>query len=126
MINYPLFFKTCDTFAYKHSFKELKSMMDQVKAEFRDHKVLANFIDNHDNNRFLSKNKNINILKNAALFTLFHEGIPIIYYGTEQEFNGVGDPGARECFFNSFKEKARLYVWFTKVISIRKNNNVKK
>lgn len=101
-------------------------MMDQVQKNFRDHKVLANFIDNHDNNRFLSKNSNVNILKNAALFTLFHEGIPIIYYGTEQKFNGVGDPGARECFFNSFNTKSELYTWFQKAIKIRKDNAVSK
>lgn len=124
MINYPLFFQTCDTFAYKHSFTELKDKMNEVKQEFRDHTVLANFIDNHDNNRFLSKNSNINILKNAALYTLFHEGIPVIYYGTEQKFNGVGDPGARECFFNSLDTSSPLYAWFQTVVGIRKSNQV--
>ena len=36
------------------------------------------------------------MLKNALAYTLTARGIPIMYYGTEQEFNGGNDPYDRE------------------------------
>lgn len=70
------------------------------------HKVLVNFIDNHDVARFLywaGQNQNDNspqrqraLLHNALLLLYTAEGIPCMYYGTEQEFRGGNDPSNRE------------------------------
>ena len=70
------------------------------------YKVLVNFIDNHDVARFLywaSQNKVDNsparqraLLHNALLLLFTAEGIPCLYYGTEQEFRGGNDPSNRE------------------------------
>lgn len=124
MINYPRYFKTIDTFAYNKSFTSLFYMMNQVKKAFKNNSLLANFIDNHDNDRFLSKNPDTTILKNALLFTLFSEGIPVIYYGTEQMFKGKGDPGAREVFFNSFNTSSPIFQWLKTTITVRKQHKV--
>lgn len=32
------------------------------------------------------------LLSNAMTFTFMSDGIPIVYYGQEQYFNGSGDP----------------------------------
>ena len=42
--------------------------------------------------KFSKKYKN----QNALTFTLTFRGIPIIHYGTEQEFDGCSDPDNRE------------------------------
>lgn len=41
--------------------------------------------------------------------TLTSVGIPIIYYGSEQYFNGGQDPYDREPMWNSFNRNSDLY-----------------
>ncbi len=68
--------------------------------------AMVNFLDNHDLPRFLFEFQRLNpsgdgeaALKNALLFLLTWDGIPCIYYGTEQLFSGGVDPGNREDMF---------------------------
>lgn len=44
----------------------------------------------------MNLNPSTRLLKSALTYTLFGVGIPIVYYGTEQEFNGGNDPENRE------------------------------
>jgi len=58
--------------------------------------VMVNFLDNHDLPRFLFEGATEGTLR-AALFYLFTwDGLPCIYYGTEQAFAGGVDPKNRE------------------------------
>jgi glycosidase len=58
--------------------------------------VLVNFLDNHDLPRFLFDVPDPAML-DAALFYLYTwDGIPCLYYGTEQGFRGGVDPKNRE------------------------------
>jgi glycosidase len=60
------------------------------------------FLDNQDNPRFLSSSEsgnNTNALKTALAFLYSSIGIPCLYYGTEQGFNGTTDPDCREDMF---------------------------
>ena len=125
MLNYPLYFSINDVFAYGNSFTGLANTLNEIKQEFRDHTVLGNFVDNHDHDRFLHLNSNVNDLKQALVFTLFTEGVPIMYYGTEQMFNGWGDPGSRESFFHSMNTSSPLYGYVQKVVGVKKTNKVR-
>lgn len=72
-------------------------------------KLLVNFLDNHDVSRYLSpvdacfttaesaKRK----LHNALSLLLTQDGIPCIYYGTEQDLAGGNDPANRERLFDT-------------------------
>jgi glycosidase len=63
---------------------------------------LVTFLDNHDNPRFLSSslaNNKIARLHAALVYQLTSLGVPCVYYGTEQYFNGGGDPYCREDMF---------------------------
>ncbi len=40
--------------------------------------------DNHDNARFLNANGDHKLYKAALVYSLYSEGIPIVYYGSEQ------------------------------------------
>ena len=66
------------------------------------------FLDNQDNPRFLStseSNDNTNALKAALAFLYTSVGIPCLYYGTEQGFDGTTDPNCREDMFaGEFKD----------------------
>ncbi|HLL20732.1 MAG TPA: alpha-amylase family glycosyl hydrolase, partial [Kofleriaceae bacterium] len=61
--------------------------------------VLVNFLDNHDLPRFLFQKPDPKVLDAALHFLLTWDGIPCIYYGTEQAFAGGVDPKNREDMF---------------------------
>lgn len=63
---------------------QISSAVAEEKTKFADTTVLGLFLDNHDNPRFLNIRNYPTALKNALAFILFAEGIPIVYYGTEQ------------------------------------------
>ena len=108
MLNYPLFFTLKDVFEENQSMDQIQNRLRE-EASFPDITLLGNFIDNHDNERFLHHTKDWTLLINALTFIIYLEGIPIIYYGTEQGFSGGDDPQNRECMFNSFNQSHFLY-----------------
>jgi hypothetical protein len=58
------------------------------------------FLDNHDHTRFLHAGRAAAERFDAALvFLLTSRGIPCLYYGTEQDFDGGRDPFNRENMF---------------------------
>jgi glycosidase len=65
-------------------------------------KLLVNFLDNHDVARFLfDSSGDLAALRNALTLLYTEEGIPNLYYGTEQEFSGGNDPANREVLWNT-------------------------
>ncbi len=65
-------------------------------------KSLVNFMDNHDVARFLFDAAGDKpALRNALVLLMSEEGIPCVYYGTEQDFAGGNDPSNREVLWNT-------------------------
>ncbi len=58
--------------------------------------VLVNFLDNHDLPRFLFPSSTVAQLRTALAYLYTWDGIPCLYYGTEQVFDGGVDPKNRE------------------------------
>jgi glycosidase len=95
---------------------------------------LVTFLDNHDNPRFLSSsgaNDNTNRLGVALEFLYTSRGIPCLYYGTEQAFDGTTDPNNREDMFDgqfeqgpslgdNFNETHPLYQLVAKLNNFRR------
>mmetsp|Transcript_22649 Transcript_22649/g.40779 ORF Transcript_22649/g.40779 Transcript_22649/m.40779 type:complete len:458 (+) Transcript_22649:168-1541(+) len=124
MLNYPLFFKIKDLFLYNHDMYEARSYMYSQSA-YPDQSVICNFVDNHDNARFLSINSNINRFKSALAWSLVTLGIPIVYYGSEQAFNGGNDPYNREPLWPYLtKTDSEMYVFLQKAVAYRKTEQV--
>ncbi len=66
------------------------------------YKAIVNFIDNHDVPRFLFDSQgDVPALRNALTLLFTEDGIPCVYYGTEQEFSGGNDPANREVLWNA-------------------------
>jgi len=63
--------------------------------------LLVNFIDNHDIPRFLFDKDSIPALKSALTYLYTEDGMPCLYYGTEQGFSGGNDPSNREPLWTS-------------------------
>ena len=59
--------------------------------------------------------------QNALTFTLTFPGIPIIYYGSEQEYSGCSDPNNREVLWPSrYNVNATFYMLIEKIVHARK------
>jgi glycosidase len=85
-------------------------------------KLLVNFIDNHDVDRFLfDAAGDVPALKNALALMYTEEGIPDLYYGTEQNFHGGNDPSNREVLWNTnFDTTGDTFTYIAKLARIRK------
>ncbi len=85
-------------------------------------KALVNFLDNHDVSRFLFDALGDKAaLKNALTLLMTEDGIPCLYYGTEQEFAGGNDPANREVLWNTgFARTPDTFQHFRKLSRIRR------
>ena len=127
MLNFPLYGALGDVFARGRPPAELAFRITSAqKLHARPHRM-ANFIDNHDVDRFLAAGSTA-ALKQAllALFTL--PGIPVIYYGTEQGFTqarasmfaaGWGSGGQ-----DHFDTAAPLYGFIQQAATLRRQQRV--
>ncbi|HWE28712.1 MAG TPA: alpha-amylase family glycosyl hydrolase, partial [Polyangia bacterium] len=108
-----------DQFARKEMDYAPMANDDGIGVAPRD--ALVNFMDNHDVTRFLFDKPSPAALQNALAFLFTEDGIPCIYYGTEQEFNGGNDPTNRERLWDTgFRTDGGTFQWIQKMIKIRK------
>jgi len=120
ILNYPLFFVLRSVFQQGQSMNGIQTYYQQASA-WPDQTLLGNFIDNHDNPRFLYQNGNVPAFQAAIAFTLSAVGIPIVYYGDEQEFSGGPSPACREVLWTSgYNTQADVYVFIQRIIAFRK------
>jgi len=137
VLDYPLYFKTKNVFAKASgNTKQLDDHYAAVAANYDalSQMRLVTFLDNHDQPRFLSRgqaNNNTNLLKVALVFLYTSPGIPCLYYGTEQAFNGETDPYDREDMFagqfkdgpsgvDSFNETHPLFQFVARLNNLRR------
>ena len=125
--NYPLYYSINDGF--KGDMTYLHEYFTEKRGVYQDATVLGVFIGNHDNPRFLHQDewnqRTKKQLDNASVFSVFWEGIPIVYYGDEQYFDGGGDPGCREALWESnFNTSTPLYQYYKQALNVRKKKEI--
>ncbi|HEY2518248.1 MAG TPA: alpha-amylase family glycosyl hydrolase, partial [Polyangiaceae bacterium] len=86
------------------------------------YKALVNFIDNHDVERFLFDAAGDKAaLQNALTLLYTEDGIPDLYYGTEQGFSGGNDPTNREVLWTTnFDTTGDFFTHIAKLARLRK------
>ncbi len=85
--------------------------------------MLVNFVDNHDIPRFLYEKDSVPALHNALVYLMTMNGIPCIYYGTEQQFDGGNDPFNREDMWDSgFDTSNPTFQHLQHLIELRKTH----
>lgn len=98
--------------------------------------LLVSFLDNHDLPRFMfdpstgAERADVGQLNAALSYLLTWDGIPCIYYGTEQRFHGGVDPKNREDMslgnpddgFAPWDESNETFKYVQGLISLRKNS----
>ena len=82
--------------------------------------ILVRFLDTHDGPRFLFDTPDPAILRQALGYLLTADGIPSIYYGTEQEFHGGNDPTNRERLWpTGFATGGTTFQWIAQLTRLR-------
>lgn len=120
LLNYPMYYSMLNFFIRGMSGNVIENSWKDVNHHFEDTSVLALFIDNHDQKRFLNHWGHWDRLKSALAFNFFAKGIPILYYGTEQGYSGDDDPHNREQLWPNFNVQHPLYRYIKKIIELRK------
>jgi len=120
VLNYAMFTALRNSFQNKGSMNGIEEYYERAKRTWADQSLLGNFVDNHDNNRFLADTDNIQGFKSALAFTLGAEGIPMVYYGDEHAYSGGKDPMNREAMFQDFKPESDIYGFLKKINLARK------
>uniref|UniRef100_UPI001262AC45 Alpha-amylase n=1 Tax=Rhizomucor pusillus TaxID=4840 RepID=UPI001262AC45 len=125
LINYPMYYALNDVFVSKSKgFSRISEMLGSNRNAFEDTSVLTTFVDNHDNPRFLNSQSDKALFKNALTYVLLGEGIPIVYYGSEQGFSGGADPANREVLWTTnYDTSSDLYQFIKTVNSVRMKSN---
>lgn len=78
------------------------------------------FIDNHDVPRFLFEQPDDRALYPALTYLLTAEGVPMLYYGTEQGLAGGNDPANREPLWaTQYDTTGPLFQWIATLTQIR-------
>lgn len=127
VLDFPLFFNARDTFAYDHSFYQIKNIFD-LDSSYPHPERLITFIDNHDRDRFLAlADDNYRRLRLALTFLFTARGIPDVYYGTEQAHYGGGRPTEWQGIANNYNREVQtsfdqnfvLFQWIKRLSQIR-------
>ena len=137
VVDYPLYFTINSVFGTATgSTKPLEDHFNNIAENYDPaaRMQLVTFLDNHDQPRFLSSgnaDNNTNRLEMALVFLYTARGIPCLYYGTEQAFNGDNDPYDREDMFagqfkdgiagtDRFNETHPLFRWVAQLNNFRR------
>jgi glycosidase len=102
VLYYPMYFTLKDVFLNDVAPDQIPARAAQLGAyDATSRERLVTFLDNHDNSRFLRAGPGPTVqdesrLRAALGMLLTGRGVPCLYYGTEQEFDGGGDPWCRE------------------------------
>ena len=143
-LDFPLYFILEETLKGFLNPAELRARYERFKTEYADHgeagQYFVTFIDNHDQmarpyRRFMHANPFPQQAAQAIGYLLTSQGVPCIYYGTEQGFDGGGDNDSyvRECMFGGewgafdsrqrhfFKPGNPIYKCIAQIAAVRRN-----
>lgn len=120
-----MYYTINDVFGNGKAFTNINNRYAVEDLSFNDVDALGLFVDNHDNPRFLCNHPNMEAqLRNAVVFSLTGRGIPFVYYGTEQYYNGCADPANRESLWNDMDQNSDLYLIIQRVNEARKTSQI--
>ncbi len=126
VLNFPLHSTIARVFQEQRPTSLMTYRLESLERYFPHPEWLLNFIDNHDGARFLTGASHSSF-RQALLFIMTIPGIPVIYYGTEQEL-----PGTRQSMFKGgngsidqdhFITGNESFLFMQYLIHLRKEND---
>jgi len=122
ILNYALYSALRDSLQHGKSMNVIQDYYTDAYKTWPDITLLGNFINNHDNPRFLSNSTNVQAFKTGIAFTICSVGIPMVYYGDEQAFKGGMDPANREVLWTDMNADSEIYGFIKKINNFRKDS----
>lgn len=142
VLDFPLYFVLEEVIKGFDSASKLRDRYESFRRKYRDYaessQHYVTFLDNHDQmhrpfRRFSAGVPDWRQTFLAVAYLLCNLGIPCVYYGTEQGFDGAGrdDNAVRECMFGGtwgafdtaghhfFNDEHPVYRNISKVIAVR-------
>jgi len=128
VLNFKVWHSIVGTFANStNPMRGLGYVMNEVARGCYDSTLLGTFSENHGVARFAAATSDLSQQKNALVFDIMSDGIPVIYYGAEQQFSGRNDPLNREAFWlnpTGYDTTAPLYQLIKSVNTARNAVNL--
>jgi len=121
VLNYALYSTLNFAFQDNGTMNSIQQYYRDAYETWPDITTLGNFVNNHDNPRYLSKNSELQGFKSALAFSLSSVGIPIVYYGDEQAFSGGQDPLNREALWTDMNADSDIYNYLKTLNQFRKS-----
>ncbi|KAF9001959.1 glycoside hydrolase family 13 protein [Cyathus striatus] len=121
VLNYPMYSALMAAFQIPGdgNTSAVVDVFEQSKSKYTDIGLLGNFLENQDLPRWHNQSVDPQSMYNAMVLNFMMDGIPIVYYGQEQYFNGSGDPYNREPLWTSGYEKTYAYDLITTLNQLR-------
>ncbi|KAK0438407.1 glycoside hydrolase family 13 protein [Armillaria borealis] len=103
VLDYPTWFTLVEAFSgAKGNFDSLMRTVLESQEKYASGLCMTgSFVENYDQPRFPSFTKDESLIKNAITWPFIHDGIPIVYYGQEQGFQGGAVPSNHESLWSS-------------------------
>ncbi|KAJ7147826.1 putative alpha-amylase AmyA [Mycena crocata] len=128
VLSFPVLFGIQGSFTGASSTRDINKVafsMFQTQSSFSDPSVLGTFTENHDQPRLWSLTNDASLTFNGLVTTFQFEGIPILYYGFEQDVgsDGASDPHNREALWlytNYSTTATPTYARISKLNKLRK------
>ncbi|RXK40840.1 alpha-amylase [Tremella mesenterica] len=122
ILGYPLYYSLVNAFgAPMANMSAFVDIGKQVLSSFPHPEYLANFLENHDLPRWRNTTVDPQLAYNAIVAQHIFDGIPLIYYGQEQDFgDGAADPHNREALWPSDYANTTTYQRIGRLNKIRK------
>ncbi|KAF2496974.1 alpha-amylase [Lophium mytilinum] len=121
VLNYPMYYPLLSAFeSTSGSISDLVNQLNTMKSTCKDTTLLGSFSENHDLPRFASYTQDFSLAQNIIAYTILSDGIPIIYAGQEQHYDGGNDPYNREAtWLSGYSTTSTLYKHVAKLNQIR-------
>ncbi|KAF7362307.1 hypothetical protein MVEN_00577300 [Mycena venus] len=124
----PMMYGIEESFSGNSSWRDINKVaffMWQTQQFFNDTSVLGTFVENHDQPRLWSLTNDASLTFNGLVTIFQYDGIPILYYGFEQDVgsDGPADPYNREALWlytNYSSTATPTYGRITKLNKLRK------
>ena len=120
ILNYPLSCRMNDVFrggtmhVFREYFEQANTALAKQSAQQADMGV---FLENHDNPRFSSGRPQY---RTALAMTMTWIGVPIVYYGSEQDMDGGNDPDCRKPLWHyGYSQTSVEYLFLQKMNALR-------
>lgn len=121
VLGYSLYYGIVDGFGTPNgNMSRFVDIATQVLGTFPNPGLIGNFLENHDLPRWRNTTADSQLAYNAMVVQFIFEGLPVVYYGQEQDFaSGAGDPYNRQALWTSEYANTTSYNHIKRLNEIR-------